>query len=110
MMFRFSQPVPTRKRLWAVLILLTFALIAVISWIPVGKGEESLWGLWLSLPDQSVWTEPFTLLRVVLCWSFCVGLFAVMVGWLGQAVVGAVAAMLAARPSEPSATANRNIG
>jgi hypothetical protein len=109
-MTRFSQPVPTRRCLWAILSLLVFIVIAVIPWIPVGKGEWSLWGLWLSLPDRDVWPDPFVPMRVVLFWAFCVGLFAVMVGWLGQAVICAVAAILAPRQSEPLAQANRSIG
>lgn len=109
-MSRFSQPVPTRKRLWAILSLVAFIAVAVIRWIPVGKGEWSLRGVWLSLPDRDGAPDPFVLMQVLLPWTVCVGVFAGVVGWLGQAVVGAVVAILARQPSEPPAQANRSTG
>ncbi|MFO0847630.1 MAG: hypothetical protein U0871_03580 [Gemmataceae bacterium] len=91
---RWRQPVGTQYRLWAVLSVVAFVLLAVTIWMPAGKGEASLVEMWRDgvVSDQTGSVFPQAIFATLVTATF-----AAVVGWAGQAIIGCVAAVARCR-------------
>jgi hypothetical protein len=89
--------------LWLVIGLAAFAVLGFVK-LPVGKESTSLWAMWGSLLEADATSMLDYVAGLLLFWTVVIGAFGSLLGWLGQALVGAI---IAAGQLEPAVNGGR---